>query len=65
MSFRIGQQTKPDSAIVNPEHLAALWQLSLQKPAPALPHWQLSFSEAVAVTPLAAYEQTTVVEVSR
>jgi hypothetical protein len=49
---------QPDSAIVKPEHAAALWQLSLQKPVPAAPSWQLSFSDAVAVTPLAAYEQT-------
>ena len=51
--------SQPDSAIVKPEHAAALWQLSLQKPAPAVPNWQLRFSDAVAVTPLAAYEQTT------
>jgi transposase len=57
--------TEPDSAILQPEHVAALWQLSLQKPAPAAPHWQLSFSDAVAVTPLAAYEQTATVEVTR
>lgn len=50
---------QPDSAIVKPEHAAALCQLSLQKPAPAVPNWQLRFSDAVAVTPLAAYEQTT------
>jgi hypothetical protein len=56
--------TQPDSCIVKPEHLAALWQLSLQKPAPAAPSWQLSFSDAVAVTPLAAYEQTVSREVN-
>lgn len=55
--------TQPDSFITQPEHVAALWQISLQKPVPAAPSWQLSFSEAVAVTPLAAYEQT--VEVTR
>ncbi len=54
--------TQPDSFITQPEHVAALWQLSLQKPAPAAPSWQLSFSDAVAVTPLAAYEQTTSLE---
>ncbi|MGH9959138.1 MAG: IS21 family transposase [Pyrinomonadaceae bacterium] len=57
--------TQPDSSIVQPEHLAALWQLSLQKPVPAAPHWQLSFSDAVAVTPLAAYDQTAGLEVTR
>lgn len=57
--------TRPDSFIAQPEHIAALWQLSLQKPAPAAPSWQLSFSDAVVVTPLAAYEQTAAVEVSR
>lgn len=56
--------TQSDSFITQPEHVAALWQLSLQKPAPAAPSWQLSFSEAVAVTPLAAYEQTAVREVT-
>ena len=50
--------TQPNSTIVKPEHVAALWQLSLQKPVPAVPNWQLSFSDAVAITPLAAYEQT-------
>ncbi len=49
---------QPGSFIAQPEHVAALWQLSLQKPTPAAPNWQLSFSDAVAVTPLAAYEQT-------
>ncbi|HLA12485.1 MAG TPA: hypothetical protein VJ023_18005 [Pyrinomonadaceae bacterium] len=55
--------SQPDSFIEHPEHIAALWQLSLQKPAPAAPHRQLSFSEALAVTPLTAYEQTAVQEV--
>jgi Mu transposase-like protein len=57
--------SQPDSCIMQPEHVAALWQLSLQKPVPAAPHWQLNFSEAVAVTPLAAYEQSAVLEVNR
>lgn len=56
--------TQADSFITQPEHVAALWQLSLQKPVPAAPSWQLSFSDAVAVTPLAAYEQTAAVEVT-
>jgi len=56
--------TQSDSFITRPEHVAALWQLSLQKPAPAAPNWQLSFSDAVAVTPLAAYEQTAAPEVT-
>ena len=56
---------QPDSSIVQPEHVAALWQLSLQRPAPAAPRWQLNFSDAVAITPLAAYEQTTALEVTR
>ena len=43
----------------------ALWQLSLQRPAPAAPSWQLNFSDSVAVTPLAAYEQTATLEVTR
>lgn len=47
--------TQPDSAVVQPSHAAALWQLSLQKPTPAAPSWQLSFSDAVAVTPLTRY----------
>ena len=29
--------TQPDSSIVQPEHVAALWQLSLQRPRPLLP----------------------------
>lgn len=56
--------TQSDSFITQPEHVAALWQLSLQKPVPAAPSWQLSFSDAVAVTPLAAYEQTAAAEVT-
>ncbi|MGH9958553.1 MAG: Mu transposase domain-containing protein [Pyrinomonadaceae bacterium] len=56
--------TQSDSAIVQPEHIAALWQLSLQKPSPAAPNWQLSFNDGVAVTPLAAYEQTAGLEVT-
>lgn len=55
--------TQADSFITQPEHVAALWQLSLQKPSPAAPSWQLSFSDAVAVTPLGAYEQTDLREV--
>lgn len=56
--------TQPDACIMQPEHVAALWQLSLQKPVPAAPQWQLNFSDAVAVTPLTAYEQTAAVEVT-
>jgi transposase len=57
--------TQPESSIVQPEHVAALWQLSLQRPAPAAPSWQLNFSDSVAVTPLVAYEQTAALEVTR
>jgi hypothetical protein len=57
--------TQPDSSVVQAAHAAALWQLSLQKPTPAAPSWQLSFSDAVAVTPLVAYEQTASAEVQR
>lgn len=56
--------SQPDSCIMQPEHVAALWQLSLQKAAPAAPNWQLHFNEAVAITPLAAYEQPAALEVS-
>lgn len=56
---------RPHSSIVQPEHLAALWELSLKQAAPPAPSWQLSFSEEVAVTPLAAYEQTARAEVTR
>jgi hypothetical protein len=56
---------RPDSSIVQPEHLTALWQLSLKQPLPPAPCWQLSFSDEVAVTPLAAYEQTARLKVTR
>jgi hypothetical protein len=49
--------TRPNSSLLQPEHLAALWQLSLKQPAPQAPCWHLSFSDEVAVTPLEVYEQ--------
>ena len=57
--------TRPHSSIVLPEHLAALWQLSLKQLVPPAPSWQLSFNDEVAITPLVAYEQTAREEVVR
>ena len=49
---------KAGAAVADPAHLAALWKLSLQRAAtPAPPHWQLTFDQAVAVTPLTAYQE--------
>jgi transposase len=48
---------KPRSTIADPNHLAALWKLSLQQTKVPPPRWQLTFDQQVASTSLAAYQE--------
>lgn len=52
------RSARPHSSVIASEHLNALWRMSLKQPAPPAPRWQLTFSDQVAATPLAVYEQT-------
>lgn len=51
---------RPGQQVVAPEHAAALWQLSTggSSPPPAShsPHFQVTFQQGVAATPLSVYE---------
>lgn len=50
--------TTPGQCLVQKEHLDALWRLSLKRSAPPPScNWSLEFRQAVAQTPLAAYEE--------
>jgi hypothetical protein len=56
---------KPGACMVQPEHAAAFWKLCLpgvsgregEPPEPPRRSWDVTFSEAVATTPLAAYAE--------
>jgi transposase len=50
---------QPGSCVVRKEHVAAFWKLSLpgSSEPPSVPAWQLTFQDAVAVTPLSRYEE--------
>jgi hypothetical protein len=37
--------TRQNSSLVQPEHLAALWQLSLKESAPQAPCWHLNLGD--------------------
>lgn len=49
---------RPGDTVAQKEHVDALWQLSLKRTAPPPSwSWSLDFQQAVAQTPLAAYEE--------
>jgi transposase len=48
---------KPGSTVAHPEHLAALWKLSLQKTKVPPPRWQLTFDQQVVSRPLTDYQE--------
>jgi hypothetical protein len=48
---------KPHSSVMLPEHVEALWQLTLNRPSAPQPHWELTFNQQVQHAPLAAYEE--------
>jgi len=49
---------RPGACMVQTEHLEALWQLALRRPAPPpRPSWQLLLHDGVATTPLSSYEE--------
>jgi transposase len=47
----------PGETVSKPEHIEQLWQLSLKRPAPSSPNWQMTFAESVQTPPLALYEE--------
>jgi hypothetical protein len=51
---------KRGDAIADPEHIAALWKLSLQNTQVPPPRWQLTFDQQVATAPLARYQEEAV-----
>jgi transposase len=48
---------KIGDTVVDPAHLEAMWRLSLKNTSAPPPRWQLTFSQQVAATPLAAYQE--------
>jgi len=52
--------TRSGELVAQKEHVDALWQLSLRRTAPpAAWNWSVHFQQAVAHTPLSAYEEVT------
>lgn len=49
--------SKAGSFMVKPEHIEALWKLSLKRPPPRTPHFELTFNEQVARADLSRYEE--------
>ncbi len=47
------------SWVAQPEHLEAVWKLSLCQPVSPVPSWKLTFDEVVSTTPLTVYEEVT------
>jgi transposase len=45
------------SCVAAKEHIEALWKLSTASQEASLPHWQMTFSQDVAATPLSQYDQ--------
>jgi hypothetical protein len=49
---------KKNADVINPEHLAEMWKLSLgNAPIPSSKKLQVMFNQQVAVTPLVRYEE--------
>jgi transposase len=48
---------KAGDTVADPTHLEALWKLSLKNTSAPPPRWQLTFSQQVETTPLAAYQE--------
>lgn len=48
---------RPGACMTQPEHVAALWRLALQREAPPARSYQLGAAQAVAATPLTVYEE--------
>ena len=48
---------KEGASVADPAHIEALWKLSLKKNQTPPPRWQLTFSQQVQATPLAAYQE--------
>jgi transposase len=48
---------KIGDTVVDPAHLEAMWKLSLKSTSAPPPRWQLTFSQQVTATPLAAYQE--------
>jgi hypothetical protein len=48
---------KPGMTVTKPEHIAAMWQLSLKRAPAPIPKWSLTFDESVVSTPLTKYEE--------
>ncbi len=49
--------TKPGQCVVAKEHAEALWKLSLLRPMPPSPKWEMTFRQIVQATPLEVYQQ--------
>ena len=47
----------PGQTVSHPEHIERLWQLSLNRPAPPAPNWQVTFAEPVQRPSLELYEE--------
>jgi transposase len=45
------------SRVVAAEHIEAMWKMTLDRPGPSLPHWEIRFNDEVAQTQLREYEE--------
>jgi transposase len=49
--------SKPGQCVVAKEHVEALWKLSLLRPMPPTPKWQMTFDSIVQAIPLSVYQE--------
>nr|ACX33972.1 IstA transposase IS21 family protein [uncultured bacterium RM44] len=54
--FEHDKADQPGACVAAKEHLAELWKLSLASSEGPAPHWQMTFRQDVAATPLSQYE---------
>ena len=45
------------ATIIAPEHIEAMWKMTLERPGPALPHWEITFKQEVAEVRLEDFEE--------
>jgi len=48
---------RPGSTVVNKQHVADMWRISLGRPSTPAPHWDVTFNQLVATVPLSVYEE--------
>jgi transposase len=48
---------RPGATVVDKQHVAQMWKISLERPSAPAPHWDVTFNPLVAAVPLSVYEE--------